>query len=267
MIVVGSGVIGMEYASMFTIIPGSRVTVIDERPDILPFADREVIEALMHQMRQEGARFLLGEKLSSVTCTQDARSRTGDRVEVKLNSGKKIVGDALLWAVGRQGNTDTLSLESCGLQVTNRGLLQVNESFQTSVPHIYAAGDCIGFPALASTAMEQGRLASCHMWGDSESYHPMDSNFPYGIYTVPEISMVGKSEQELTAAKIPYEVGKATFEELAKGQMLGGGFGFLKILFDPTTRKLLGVHCIGEGATEIIHIGQVCTLSGRLALF
>eukprot|EP00123_Amoebidium_parasiticum_P007935 comp18467_c0_seq1/m.19786 comp18467_c0_seq1/g.19786 ORF comp18467_c0_seq1/g.19786 comp18467_c0_seq1/m.19786 type:complete len:501 (-) comp18467_c0_seq1:140-1642(-) len=258
LIVVGAGVVGIEYASMINIIPGSRVTVIDERPKILPFADKEVIDALCHQMRQQGARFLLGEKIVKVEVKPLNKKR--ERVLVTLDSGKRIGGDALLYTVGRQGNTDTLDVEKAGLKGTRRGLLEVNKHFQTAVPHIYAGGDCIGFPALASTSMEQGRLASCHMFGEEDV--EFKEFFPYGIYTIPEVSMVGKTEDELTAEKIQYEVGIARYQELAKGQMLGGSFGFLKLLFDPQTYKLLGVHCIGEGATEIIHIGQVCLSLG-----
>eukprot|EP00127_Corallochytrium_limacisporum_P004264 Clim_evm209s157 gene=Clim_evmTU209s157 len=259
-IVAGAGVVGVEYASMLNIIPGSRVTIVDPRPQVLDFADREIMESLQHTMRQAGGRFLLGENIKNVECLPDELSRTGDRVNVYMESGKKIKGDALLWTMGRQGNTDKLGLENVGLTANKRGLLSVNEFYQTEVPHIYAAGDCIGFPALASCSMEQGRLVSCHMWGDNVK--GITDFFPYGIYTIPEISMVGKTEQELTAGGQAYEVGIAKYEELARGQMLGGGFGFLKILFCPDTLKLLGVHAIGEGATEIIHIGQVALQMG-----
>ena len=247
LIVVGAGVIGLEYASMMTAL-NIRVTIIEQRPTILDFVDREMVEALYYFMRQRGATFRLGEKVVSVGV--DGR----DRVVASLESGKQVHGDALLYTVGRQANADLLNLEAAGLAADSRGRLAVNEHFQTAVPHIYAAGDVIGFPSLASTSMEQGRLASCHMFGGPESSRK--EFLPYGIYTIPEISMVGSTEQELTAAKIPYEVGQAKFEELAKGQMLGVDVGLLKILFDPKSLKVLGVHAIGESAAEIIHIGQ-----------
>ncbi|DAZ94990.1 TPA: hypothetical protein N0F65_000622, partial [Lagenidium giganteum] len=274
LIVVGAGVIGMEYASMISIIPGSEVTVIDGRKEILDMADREVAEALCYSMRQTGTRFFVEESIKSVE-----KSETGE-VIVHLNSGKTIVGDGLLYTLGRQGNTEGLNLGAVGLEADKRGLIKVDNNFQTAVPHIYAAGDCIGFPALASTSMEQGRLASVYMRtskptnkhkeAPEESTDPqymrtrMRSGdlFPFGIYTVPEISMVGKNEQQLTKENIPYEVGVARYEELAKGQMLGGVPGFLKIIFCPKTLHVLGVHAIGEGATEIIHIGQVVMSTG-----
>jgi len=233
MIVVGAGVIGLEYASMLTAL-GSTVTVIDQRPALLDFLDQEIIEALSYHMRRQGATFRLGETVIGVDI--DARGR----VVARLESGKTVTGDALLYTVGRQGNTDGLGLETVGLETDKRGRIPVNTSFQTSIPHIYAAGDVIGFPSLASTSMEQGRLAACHMFGLPCVSRP--ELLPYGVYSVPEISMVGKTEQELTAARIPYEVGLA--------------------------RAVLGVHAIGEGAAEIIHIGQaVLTLGGTLEYF
>lgn len=273
LIVIGAGVIGMEYASMISIVPGTRVTIVDGRKEILDMADKEVSEALCYFMRQTGSRFLCEETLDTV------EKKENGEVVAKLKSGKTIVGDALLYTLGRQGNTDSLNLEAVGITPSKRGHIEVDNNFQTIVPHIYAAGDCIGFPALASTSMEQGRLVSVHMKTQSptnkerEDQDPYESQykrtrlrsgtlFPFGIYTVPEISMVGKSEQQLTSEKIPYEVGIARYEELAKGQMLGGTQGFLKILFCPNTLKILGVHAIGDGATEIIHIGQVVMESG-----
>src|SRR6202043_3347748 len=185
-----------------------------------------------------------------------------NRVFAELESGKKVYGEALVYAVGRQANGDQLHLEAAGLAADSRGRLKVNEFYQTEVPHIYAAGDVIGFPALASTSMEQGRLASCHMFGaPSEN---MSALFPYGIYTIPEISMVGQTEEKLTAAKVPYEVGIAKYDELAKSMMLGDEAGMLKLLFDPETHKLLGVHALGQRATEIIHIGQAVLFYGGL---
>jgi len=259
LIVVGAGVIGLEYASMFAAL-NIKVTIIEQRPTVLDFVDREIVETLYFFMRQRGAMFRLGEKVVAV------ENEGESRVVAVLESGKRVRGDALLYTVGRQTNADLLCLDLAGLSADERGRLVVNEFFQTAVPHIYAAGDVIGFPSLASTSMEQGRLASCHMFG---AYcHSRKESVPYGIYTIPEISMVGRTEQDLTAAKIPYEIGVSKFEELAKGQMLGTETGLLKILFDPTTLKLLGVHVIGESAAEIVHIGQaVLSLGATIEYF
>ena len=258
-IVVGAGVIGLDYASMLTAL-GHTVTVIDQRPTILDFLDQEMIEALSYHMRRQGATFRLGETVIAVE--RDARGR----VLARLESGKTVQGDALLYTVGRQANTEGLALEAAGLQADSRGRIAVDGAGQTAVPHIYAAGDVIGFPSLASTSMEQGRLAACHMFGLPCVSRP--ELLPYGVYSVPEISMVGRTEQELTRARIPYEVGMAKYAELARGQIIGDDIGFLKILFDPLTRKVLGVHAIGEGASEIIHIGQaVLTLDGTIDYF
>jgi NAD(P) transhydrogenase len=251
--VVGAGVIGLEYASMLCQL-NTEVTIVDARPQLLDFVDGELIEALTYHMRRSGATFRLGESVASVEI--DDR----ERVVAHLESGKRVIGDALLYTVGRTGNADRLNLAAAGLECDNRGRLKVNEHFQTAVPHIYAAGDIIGFPALASASMEQGRLASCHMFGVACTSAP--HLYPYGIYTIPEISMCGKSEQELTAAKVSYEFGVAKFEELAKGQMVGDETGLLKLLFDPETHKLLGVHVIGESAAEIVHIGQAILAYG-----
>jgi NAD(P) transhydrogenase len=259
LIVVGAGVIGLEYASMVTAL-NIKVTIIEARPTVLDFVDREMIEALSYFMRQRGATFRLGEKVVSVG--SDERGR----VTANLESGKQVHGEALLYSVGRQANADLLQLSAAGLAADERGRLEVNAHFQTDVPHIYAAGDVIGFPSLASTSMEQGRLASCHMFG--AACESRTEFLPYGVYTIPEISMVGKTEEELTAAKVPYEVGRSKFSELAKGQMLGDEVGMLKILFHPKTLKLLGVHAIGERAAEIIHIGQaVLALGGTMEYF
>ena len=261
LIVVGAGVIGLEYASMFVAL-GVRVTLLDQRPILLDFADREMIENLCFQLRQLGTVFRLGEKVVQVGFENDGR----DRVFAKLESGKTVHGQALLYAVGRQANSDQLNLAAAGINSDDRGKLKVNENSQTNVPHIYAAGDVIGFPALASTSMEQGRLAGLHMFGKPGK---ICSNLvPYGIYSIPEISMVGYSEEYLTQHKIPYEIGLARYAELAKGQMLGDDQGLLKILFDPVSLKVLGVHCIGERAAEIIHIGQaVMALDGTMEYF
>ncbi|HUK91601.1 MAG TPA: Si-specific NAD(P)(+) transhydrogenase [Blastocatellia bacterium] len=259
LIVVGAGVIGLEYASMMTAL-NAKVTVIDQRPTMLDFVDQEIIEALCYQMRRQDAVFRLGERVTGVEVDEQRCL-----VHAQMESGKRVHAQGLLYAVGRQANTDLLGLEAAGLRPDDRGRIKVNEHFQTEVSHIYAAGDCIGFPSLASTSMEQGRLAACHMFQGPTS---KPYAFPYGIYTIPEISMIGKTERELTEAKIPYEVGIAKYEEIAKGQMIGDDTGMLKILFHPDTLKVLGVHVIGESATEIIHIGQtVMALDGTMEFF
>jgi NAD(P) transhydrogenase len=257
--VVGGGIIGLEYASMLSSL-GVEVTIVEQRPQILDFVDREIVGALEYQMRRQGAIFRLAERVTSV------RIDERERVAASLESGKTVHGQTLFYSVGRQANTQLLDLPAAGLAADGRGRLRVNERYQTAVPHIYAAGDVIGFPALASTAMEQGRLASLNMFG-----HPAVSTpelIPYGIYTIPEISMVGRTEEDLTAAKIPYEVGIAKFAELAKAQMMGDETGMLKLLFDPKTLMPLGIHIIGESATELIHIGQaVLSFGGTIEYF
>lgn len=259
-IVVGAGVVGIEYASFLATL-GTEVTLIDQRPGILDFVDREIIEALCYHLRQTGMTFRLGEKVTRVGIDEQR-----DRVFAELESGKRVAAEMLLYAVGRQANGDQLNLEAAGLQADSRGRLSVNQSLQTAVPHIYAVGDVIGFPALASTSMEQGRLASCHMFGVPFAHMP--ELFPYGIYTIPEISMVGRTEEQLTAKKVPYEVGIAKYAELAKSMMLGDKNGMLKLLFERNTHELLGVHAIGERATEIIHIGQaVLSYGGKVDYF
>jgi len=257
--VVGAGVIGLEYASMLSALD-LQVTVIDLRPTVLDFVDNEIMEALCYHMRRQGAIFRLGEKVAGVTVDENGP------VRAQMESGKRVSADALLYTVGRQSNADRLNLQAAGLSTDSRARITVNEHFQTAVTHIYAVGDCIGFPALAATSMEQGRLASGHMFGGSDATMPRF--FPYGIYTIPEISMVGRTERDLTAAKIPYEVGVAHYEDVSKGQMVGDQTGMLKILFHRDTLKVLGVHAIGEEATEIIHIGQaVLALEGTIEYF
>lgn len=259
-IVVGAGVVGLEYASFMGAL-GADVTLIDQRPVVLEFVDREIVEALSYHLRQMGITFRLGEKVTHVGIHP-----IRDRVFAELESGKKVQADALIYAVGRQANGDRLHLEAAGLAADSRGRLKVNEFFQTDVPHIYAAGDVIGFPALASTSMEQGRLAASHMFGIP--FEHMPELFPYGIYTIPEISMVGPTEETLTANRVPYEMGIAKYSELAKSMMLGDDAGMLKLLFDPETHKLLGVHALGQHATEIVHIGQaVLFYGGRIDYF
>jgi NAD(P) transhydrogenase len=253
LIVVGAGVIGIEYASMCAAL-GVRVTIIEQRAEMLDFVDREIVEELQYHLRNLGVIFRFGEKVLSVE--KDSRRN----VVATLESGKTVAGAALLYAVGRQSNADLLNLEAAGVPLDKRARIGVNEHFQTAIPHIYAAGDVIGFPALAATSMEQGRLAACHMFGAPATNSA--SPLPYGVYTIPEISMIGKTERQLTEEKIPYEVGIARYEELARGQILGDQTGRLKLLFDPRNLKLLGIHIVGEGATELVHIGQAIMNTG-----
>ena len=260
--VVGAGVIGLEYATIFAAL-GVRVTVVDMRPRLLPFIDHEITDTLLYQMRQNRVTMRLGEKVSGIELVADDR---GERVQINLASGKQITTDKALYSVGRTGATDGMNLEAAGITADDRGRIAVNESYQSAVPHIYAAGDMIGFPSLASTSMEQGRLAACHAF--SVNAESVPELFPLGIYTIPEISTVGRNEQELTEAEIPYEVGKASYREIARGQILGDSTGLLKLLFHVETRQLLGVSILGEGATELIHIGQaVLALGGAVDYF
>ena len=255
----GGGVIGCEYASMFAAY-GIKVTLFDKRTDLLRFVDQEIVQALIYHMRTNGVTMRLGEELDKVTT--DER----DRVVTALKSGKTIVTDVLLYAMGRIANTDMLNLAAAGLTPDNMGQLKVNEHYQTEVPHIYAAGDVVGFPALAATSMEQGRLAACHAFHIEQSTLP--TVLPYGIYTIPEISTVGKTEEELTKEGVPYEIGRAFYKEIARGQIVGDLEGLLKLIFHRTTLELLGVHIIGDGATELVHIGQaVLTYGGKVDFF
>jgi NAD(P) transhydrogenase len=218
---------------------------------LLPFVDEEISDSLIYQLRQNRLILRMGEEVKDIIPVQDENS---ERVEINLKSGKKINAEKALYSIGRTGNTLKLNLAAAGIIADERGRFDVNEHFQTSQPHIYAVGDVIGFPSLASTSMEQGRLAASHAFGvETKSFPHL---FPYGIYTIPEISMVGKTEQELTAAGVPYEVGKGRYEEIARGQILGDSTGFLKLIFHLETRKLLGVHIIGDQASELVHIGQ-----------
>jgi len=264
--VVGAGVIGCEYACMFAAL-GVRVTLIDKRNRLLEFIDYEISDALAYHLRQNKVTLRLGEEVSKIEQLDDTTSAgTGLRVRIHLHSGKHIVTDKALFSIGRTGATGQLNLPEAGVTPDDRGRLKVNETYQTSVPHIYAVGDVIGFPSLASISMEQGRLAACHAFGLEAKSVP--SLFPYGIYTIPEISTVGKTEEELTEQGIPYEVGKAQYREIARGQIIGDNIGMLKLLFHLDTRELLGVHIIGEGASELIHIGQaVLAFHGTIDYF
>jgi NAD(P) transhydrogenase len=255
-LVVGGGVIGTEYASMLAAL-GVKTTLVEGRPRLLDFVDAEIAEALQYHLRQAGVTLRMGEKvvrIHKIEPPPGARTTNNVMVEAVLESGKTLRADCLLYAIGRQGATDALNLAAAGLTADERGRIRVNEHFQTSVPHIYAVGDVIGFPALASTSMEQGRLAACNMFGQRcETYGRF---LPYGIYSIPEISMVGWTEEQLTKEGIPYESGIAQYKEIARGQLLGDDVGMLKLLIHQESHTILGVHAIGTGATELIHIGQ-----------
>jgi NAD(P) transhydrogenase len=254
--VIGAGVIGCEYASMFAAL-GVRVILVDARPDLLSFIDGEIADALAFHLRENNVTLRLGETVSHVERMEDGH------VATHLKSGKHFITEKALYSVGRVGATAGLNLPSAGLEADDRGRLVVNEHYQTSVPHIYAVGDVIGFPALASTSMEQGRLAASHAFGLPASSVP--ALFPYGIYTIPEISMVGRTEADLTKDGVPYEVGKANYKEIARGQIIGDQVGMLKLIFHSDTAQLLGAHIIGEGASELIHIGQAVLSFGGTA--
>jgi len=271
MIVVGGGVIGTEYACIMATL-GIQVTLIEGRDKVLGFLDQEICDAFQYFMRQRGITLRLGERVSEikeVACESGGGKECTVRrlVEAQLESGKTIHAECLLYAVGRQGVCKNLGLEKAGIEYDDRERLEVNEHYQTNVGHIYAAGDVIGFPSLASTSMEQGRRAICHAFDCCEGNYNT-ALFPYGIYAVPEISMVGKTEEQLTAEGIPYESGIANYREIARGQLLGDELGMLKMLIHQETHKLLGVHVIGTGATELIHIGQaVMALDGDAEFF
>jgi NAD(P) transhydrogenase len=251
-IVVGAGVIGIEYATMFAAL-GVRVTVVDKRPTLLPFLDHEISAALTYVVQQSNVTMRLGEEVAEI----DVISGVSKPVEVRLKSGKVLHAEAALYSIGRVGATERLQLGNAGVQADDRNRIPVNEHFQSNVEHVYAVGDVIGFPSLASTSYEQGRAAARHAFGLRNDHEGGIGLFPYGIYTVPEISTIGKSEDELTAAGIAYEIGKANYREISRGQIIGDRTGLLKIIFSPESRQLLGVHIMGEGASELIHIGQV----------
>ncbi|HEY0308190.1 MAG TPA: Si-specific NAD(P)(+) transhydrogenase [Acidobacteriaceae bacterium] len=260
MIVVGGGVIGVEYTCMFSAL-GVRVTLIERRPKLLEFADQEIVEALSYHLRDSRVTMRLNEEVESVEELPDGT------VVANLESKKRVSGDALLYAVGRQGNVDELHLENTGIEADARGRIPVDKDFRTKVPHIFAVGDVIGFPSLASVSMEQGRVAAARAFGDT-SIISNPSFYPYGIYTIPEISFIGKTEEQLTEEDVPYEVGVAYYRELARGQIPGDTTGRLKLIFHRETYAILGVHIIGESASELLHIGQaVMMLGGKLNYF
>jgi NAD(P) transhydrogenase len=255
MTIVGGGVIGCEYASIFAHI-GVKVTIIDQRPQLLSFLDREIADALVYLMRKYRITLMLndGDKEIRVDPEQD-------HVVVRTQSGREIVSDRVLYAAGRVGNTASLNLDCVGVKTRERGLIAVNELYETSVPGIYAVGDVIGFPSLASVSMDQGRLAAIHAFKDGDT-SCINTLLPFGIYTIPEVSMVGETEETLVASGQDYEVGIARYFELARGQIINDHDGMLKLIFAPKSRRLLGVHIVGERATELIHIGQAVMAHG-----
>ncbi len=260
--VVGAGVIGCEYASIFATL-GIRVTLIDMGPRLLPFVDGEIVEALSYHLRNNRVTLWLNEKVRGIEPRENEKD---GEVIIHLASGKQIISEKALYSIGRTGAAERLNLSAAGLSADDRGRLAVNEHYQTSQAHIYAAGDVIGFPSLASISMEQGRLAACHAFGVETVSVP--ELFPYGIYTIPEISMVGRNEETLTEQGIPYEVGRAQYKETARGQIIGDVTGLLKLIFHLETRELLGVHIMGDGASDLVHIGQaVLAFGGKIDYF
>jgi NAD(P) transhydrogenase len=259
LIVVGGGVIGVEYACMFATL-GVRVIMVEKRPRLLEFADAEMVEALSYNMRDRRATMRLNEEVESVEELADGK------VAANLVSKKRILGDALLYAVGRQGNIERLNLSAVGIEADDRGRIKVDAEYRTSQPHIFAVGDVIGFPSLASVSMEQGRIASARAFGLPAESDP--AGYPYGIYTIPQISFIGKTEEQLTEEDVPYEVGVAYYREIARGQITGHTEGRLKLLFHRQSLELLGVHIYGEDAAELLHIGQaVLLLKGKMTYF
>jgi NAD(P) transhydrogenase len=259
LIVVGGGVIGVEYACMFATL-GVRVIIVEKRPRLLEFADTEMVEALSYHMRDRRATMRLSEEVESVEELPDGK------VVANLASKKRIIADALLYAIGRAGNVDALDLPAAGLTSDDRGRIKVDGDYRTTQPHIFAVGDVIGFPSLASVSMEQGRIAAGRAF--NLDVHTDPAGYPYGIYTIPQISFIGKTEEQLTDEDVPYEVGVAYYREIARGQISGHTEGRLKLLFHRETLELLGVHIFGEDAAELLHIGQaVFLLKGKVTYF
>jgi NAD(P) transhydrogenase len=253
LVIIGAGIIGSEYATVFAAL-GTRVTLVDGGARLLPFLDGELAAILAQQMHDVGVDILFSRRMRSI----DVRE---DDVRVTLDDGPDLVADALLFCGGRRGNTDGLGLENAGIVADERGRITVDDHYRTAAPGLLAAGDVIGFPALASTSMEQARVAVCQTFG-FEYKRQVSSLIPYGLYTIPEVSMVGASEDELRASGRPYLVGRAHLSRNSRAQITGDTAGLLKLLFDPATRRLLGVHIIGERASELIHVGQMCMQFG-----
>lgn len=260
MVVIGAGVIGIEYATIFSALD-TAVTVIEPRDSMLEFLDKEIVEDFAYQLRDRNMKLVFGQTVEKVEKDQTGKCR------VTLQNGRSMIAEMVLFAAGRVGATDSLDLAACGLEADSRGRIKVDpDTFQTAVPGIYAAGDVVGFPSLASTSMEQGRIAARHAVGAPSQEPPQF--FPYGIYAVPEISTCGLTEEEVQQRGIPYECGVAHFRETSRGHIMGLDSGLLKMIFSLKTRRLLGVHIVGEGATELVHIGQaVLNLKGTVEYF
>jgi NAD(P) transhydrogenase len=257
--IVGGGVIGCEYASIFSHL-GIRVTIVDHRKKLLSFLDNEIADALTYLMRKYGVTLILGDAVEEVNL-QD------NHVVTVTRSGRKVKSDRMLYVAGRCGNTENLGLDKLGIETDSRGIIKVDDNYRTKVPNIYAVGDVIGFPSLASVSMDQGRIAAIHAFKKND-ISCLNTLLPFGIYTIPEVSIVGETEESLAAAGIEYEIGVARYYETARGQIINDHDGLLKIIFNPKTKRIQGVHIIGERATELIHIGQtVITLGGTLDYF
>lgn len=257
--IAGGGVIGCEYACIFAHL-GVKVFIVDPRKKLLSFLDHEIADALAYLMRKYGITLILGESAETF-------SVENNQVVTTTKSGRRIVSDRLLYAAGRCGNVENLGLEGLGIETDDRGLIKVDQYYRTGVPSIYAVGDVIGFPSLASVSMDQGRLAAIHAFR-KDSVSCLNTLLPFGIYTIPEVSIVGETEESLTAAGHEYEIGVARYYELARGQIINDHDGMLKLIFDLHSKRILGVHIIGDRATELIHIGQaVMTLGGSLDYF
>jgi NAD(P) transhydrogenase len=257
MTVVGAGVIGVEYASMFGVL-GAKVTVVDQRDRVLPFLDGEIGEAFQYLLRRNNVTFRLREKVDAVEAVDGRGAR------LRLASGKEIMSETVLYATGRQGDTDSLGLASAGIEVDKRGRLKVDDEYRTTVPHIFAVGDVAGPPGLAATAMEQGRIAALRAF--DQPIQELPDLIPTGVYAIPELAMVGRTEEELTDAAVPYVCGIARWSELARGVITGDRDGLLKLLVSLEDRRVLGVHVLGTGATELVHIGQAVMASGAEGL-
>lgn len=272
MVVLGAGIIGCEYASIFS-TAGTRVTLVDRRNEILASVDREIVSQLQGWFEQQKMEILLETEATRIDRPEksSARSPRAAKTRVHLTNGRKVTADIVMVALGRHGNTQDMGLESVGIQPDERGLLKVDEHFRTSLPHVYAVGDVIGSPALASTSMEQGRIAACHAFRveDSRELYRMPEIYPYGIYTIPEMSMVGRTEEDCRADKnLEVVVGRAHYREVSRGQIVGDRWGLLKVIFDRKTLKILGVHIVGDSAANLIHIGQaVMQFGGDLYYF
>ncbi|MBT4185488.1 MAG: FAD-dependent oxidoreductase, partial [Deltaproteobacteria bacterium] len=258
--IIGAGVIGCEYASIFSKI-GIRVNLIARDRNVLPFVDRQIAENLMYQMRNQRVTLRLGE------IVEDIEKINADEIHVKLESQKILPCSTVLVAAGRFANSGGLNLDKVGVELGKNGLIKTNENYQTDQPNIYAVGDVIGFPGLASTSMSQARIAVLHAFGKLE-FEKMPKNLPLGIWTIPAVSMVGKTEEELTYECTPYEIGIAHFKEISRAHIMGEEEGILKLLFDPETLKILGIHIIGPHASELIHLGHsVMFFEGTIQYF